>query len=150
MIDALIGLYPWIKSMHVVSVIAWMAGLFYLPRLFVYHVEQVGAGSETDALFQTMELKLYRFIMNPAMISTWIFGVLLAATPGVIDWSAIWPWTKALSIIGMTWFHHWLGLRRKEFLSGENTRSGREYRLMNEVPTVFLVIIVFSVIARPF
>ena len=148
--DLLAAAYPWTKSLHVISVIAWMAGLFYLPRLFVYHVEKVGQGTETDALFQTMEMKLLRFIMNPAMISTWIFGSMLVATPGIVDWGAVWPYTKAAAVLGMTWFHHWLGLRRKDFLTGGNTVTGRQYRLMNEVPTILMIVIVVSVIARPF
>lgn len=150
MFDLLLNLYPWIKALHVISVIAWMAGLFYLPRLFVYHVEAVKARSGTDALFQTMELKLLRVIMNPAMIAAWVFGALLVLVPGVVDWGAIWPWTKAAAIIGMTWFHHWCGLRRKEFIAGTNTRTGRQFRVMNEVPTLFLIVIVVSVIVRPF
>ena len=150
MTDFLIAAYPWTKSLHVISVIAWMAGLFYLPRLFVYHVEQVSAGSQTDEMFQTMERRLLRAIMNPAMIATWVFGLALAFTPGIVDWGAAWPWTKAASIVAMTWFHHWCGLRRKEFIARTNTRSGRHFRLMNEVPTVLLIIIVVSVIARPF
>ena len=148
--DLLIAAYPWVKALHVISVIAWMAGLFYLPRLFVYHVERVGSGNPTDALFQTMELRLLRVIMNPAMIATWLFGLILAFTPGIVDWSAIWPWSKAAGILGMTWFHHWLGRRRKEFLAGGSPVSGRSFRLMNEVPTVLLVLIVVSVIVRPF
>lgn len=148
--DILITAYPWTKSLHVISVIAWMAGLFYLPRLYVYHAEQVGQSGETHAMFQTMERRLLKAIMNPAMIATWLFGLLLVATPGVIDWTAIWPWTKALSVIAMTWFHMWLAARRKDFAAGENTRDGRAYRMMNEVPTVLLIVIVVSVIARPF
>ncbi len=148
MTDILFSIYPWVKSLHVISVIAWMAGLFYLPRLYVYHVEQVGQSGETHALFQTMELKLLRVIMNPAMIATWVFGLLLVFTPGVIDWSAIWPWTKAVCVLAMTWFHHWLGLRRKDFLAGTNSRDGRTYRLMNEVPTLLMVGIVFSVFVK--
>lgn len=150
MADLLIAGYPWVKSLHVISVIAWMAGLFYLPRLYVYHVERVGSGNDTDSLFQTMEERLLRVIMNPAMIATWIFGLLLVFTPGVVDWSSLWPWTKAAAILGMTWFHHWCGRRRKEFVAGTNTLEGRRYRLMNEVPTLLLVVIVVSVIARPF
>jgi len=142
--------YPWTKSLHVISVIAWMAGLFYLPRLFVYHAERIDPGSETDALFQTMEYRLLRAIMNPAMIATWLFGLALVFTPGVVYWGDLWPWTKAAAVLGMTWFHHWLALRRKEFAKGENTRTGRTYRFMNEVPTLLLIIIVVSVIARPF
>jgi len=150
MSDLLSLLYPWTKSLHVISVIAWMAGLFYLPRLYVYHVEKVGSGTNTDALFQTMEMKLLRFIMNPAMIASWAFGLLLVATPGVVDWLSVWPWTKAAGIVGMTWFHHWLGRRRKDFVSGSNTREGRTYRIMNEVPTILLILIVVSVIVKPF
>ena len=148
--DLLAYAYPWVKSLHVISVIAWMAGLFYLPRLFVYHVERVGEGNDTDALFQTMERRLLKAIMNPAMISSWVFGVLLVATPGVVDWGSIWPYTKLLGIVGLTWFHVWLGQRRKDFVSGTNTVSGRSYRIMNEVPTLALIVIVVSVIARPF
>lgn len=148
--DLLAHAYPWVKSLHVISVIAWMAGLFYLPRLFVYHAERVGSGNETDDLFQTMERRLLKAIMTPAMAATWIFGILLALTPGIVDWSAIWPWTKLASIIAMSAFHDWLAQRVKEFAAGENTRSGRTYRIMNEVPTVLLIVIVVSVIARPF
>lgn len=140
--------YPWVKSLHVISVIAWMAGLFYLPRLFVYHTEAVQTGSDTDELFQTMERKLLRFIMNPAMVATWVFGLLLVFTPGIVDWSSLWPWTKAASVLTMTWFHHWLARRRKEFMVGGNQLTGRGYRLMNEVPTLLLIIIVFSVIVK--
>ncbi len=146
--DFLIGLYPWTKAFHIMSVIAWMAGIFYLPRLFVYHAEQSVAGDTRDEIFQTMELKLFRVIMNPAMIATWIFGLMLIFTPGIVDWSAIWPYTKGAGILTMTWFHHWLGYRRKDFLKGQNTLSGRHYRLMNEVPTVLMVIIVLSVVVR--
>ena len=148
--DFLVSFYPWTKSLHVISVIAWMAGIFYLPRLFVYHAESVKQGSETEELFKIMQLKLLRVIMNPAMIATWIFGLMLVFTPGIVDWSQVWPWSKAASVLVLTWFHHWLGLRRKDFLNGTNTVTGRQYRLMNEVPTVLLVIIVVSVIARPF
>ena len=148
--DFLAYAYPWTKSLHVVSVMSWMAGLFYLPRLFVHHTERVAVGGETDALFQMMEMKLLRLIMNPAMVATWVFGLALVFTPGVVDWGAGWPYAKAAGILAMTWFHHWLGLRRKEFVAGTNTRTGRQYRLMNEVPTVLMLVIVFAVIARPF
>ncbi|MCK8463277.1 CopD family protein [Aliiroseovarius sp. S1339] len=146
--EFLADIYPWTKSLHVVSVIAWMAGIFYLPRLFVYHVEVVGSGNETDDLFQTMERRLLKAIMNPAMISTWLFGLLLVMTPGIVDWSMVWPWTKALSVILLTWFHMWLGARRKEFVAGSNTLTGRRYRIMNEFPTILMLIIVFSVIVK--
>jgi len=150
MTDLLAEIYPWTKSLHVMSVISWMAGLFYLPRLFVHHTEKVEVGSETDQLFQMMELKLFRVIMGPAMIATWVFGILLALTPGIVDWSSVWPWLKALAVICMSWFHHWLGYCRKDFVEGKNTRTGRSYRLMNEVPMVLMIVIVVMVIARPF
>jgi protoporphyrinogen IX oxidase len=146
--DFLASAYPWTKALHVVSIVAWMAGIFYLPRLFVYHVEKVEAGSETDALFQLMERRLLRAIMNPAMMAAWVFGLCLVFTPGIVDWSMLWPWTKAAAVLGMTWFHHWLGYRRKDFVAGSNRISGRTYRIMNEVPTVLLVVIVFSVILK--
>lgn len=148
MSDFLSYAYPWVKSLHVISVIAWMAGLFYLPRLFVYHAEQVGQTGVTHEMFVTMERRLFRAIMNPAMIAAWVFGLMLVFTPGIVDWSSIWPWTKAASVLAMTWFHHWLGRRRKEFFAGSNDRTGRTYRLMNELPTLLLVVIVFSVIVK--
>ena len=148
MSDLLSDLYPWTKSLHIMSVMAWMAGLFYLPRLFVHHTEQSTAGDEKDTLFQMMELKLFKLIMNPSMISTWVFGLCLVFTPGIVDWSSVWPWTKAISVLAMTWFHHWLGLRRKDFVSGSNTRTGRSYRMMNELPTVLMIVIVLSVVVK--
>ena len=148
MSDLLSDLYPWAKSLHIMSVMAWMAGLFYLPRLFVHHTEQSTAGDEKDALFQMMELKLFKLIMNPSMISTWIFGLCLVFTPGIVDWSSVWPWTTAISVLAMTWFHHWLGSRRKDFVSGSNTRTGRTYRMMNELPTVLMIVIVLSVVVK--
>ncbi|MGS4945760.1 protoporphyrinogen oxidase HemJ [Meridianimarinicoccus sp. RP-17] len=149
MFSVLSAYYPWILSFHVMSVIAWMAGLFYLPRLFVYHTERVTAGSDTDGLFQTMEQKLFRLIMNPSMISTYVFGILLVLIPGIVDWVSVWPYTKGAAIAGMTWFHHWCGRRRKDFVAQNNTRTGRDYRLMNEVPTLLMVVIVISVIVKP-
>lgn len=148
MTDFLANWYLWIKAAHVVAVVSWMAGLFYLPRLFVYHVEQVQNGSPTDEMFQTMERRLLRGIMGPAMLATWVFGLCLVFTPGVVDWMQVWPWVKAGSVVGMTWFHHWLGARRKDFMAGKNTRTGRQYRLMNEVPTLLLVVIVAAVIVK--
>ncbi|WP_099825006.1 protoporphyrinogen oxidase HemJ [Oceaniglobus indicus] len=150
MTDILITSYLWIKSLHVISVIAWMAGIFYLPRLFVHHVEQVAPDSETDALFQMMETKLLKVIMTPAMVASWIFGLMLVSIPGLIDWSAGWPWIKALSVIGMSVFHMWCARQRKNIAAGVNQRSGRYFRAMNEVPTLLLILIVVSVIARPF
>lgn len=148
MSDFLSTYYLWIKALHVISVTAWMAGLFYLPRLFVYHVEKVEAGSETDALFQVMERRLLKAIINPASVATWVFGLCLVFTPGIVDWGMVWPWTKAASVIAMTVFHHWLGWRRKDFVAGSNRVTGRQYRMMNEVPTLLLLVIVCSVIVK--
>ena len=148
MSNFLVDWYFWLKALHVVSVIAWMAGLFYLPRLFVYHVEAVERGSGTDQLFQTMERRLLRAIMNPAMVATWGFGLTLVATPGVVDWSMAWSWVKAASVVGMTVFHMWLAKRRKDFIQGTNMVTGRQYRMMNEVPTVLMLLIVISVIVK--
>lgn len=148
MTDLLATLYPWIKALHVMAVISWMAGLLYLPRLFVYHAEQVSTGGETDRLFQTMEMKLLGVIMNPAMVVTWAAGLALVATPGIVDWAAIWPWSKAAAVLAMSWFHIWLAARRKTFERGQNRLSGRQYRMMNEVPTVLMLVIVLSVIVK--
>ena len=148
MTDLLTTLYPWTKSLHIISVIAWMAGLFYLPRLFVYHVEHAEGVVAMGHVFEVMEQKLLRLIMNPAMIGTWLFGLALVFTPGIVDWATLWPWTKAAGVLILTWYHHWLGLRRKDFAKGQNKVSGRTYRLMNEVPTLCLVVIVFSVIFK--
>ena len=146
--DLLATLYPWTLSFHVISVIAWMAGLFYLPRLYVYHTESVQKGSETDQLFQTMERRLLRAIINPAMIAAWIFGLCLVLTPGIVSWSMGWPWVKAAAVLAMSGFHGWLAARRKDFVRGNNTVSGRSYRIMNEVPTLLMIVIVISVIVK--
>ncbi|WP_339113907.1 CopD family protein [Thioclava sp. GXIMD2076] len=145
--------YPWIKAFHVISVLAWMAGLFYLPRLYVYHVEGlrkqgVTRGSDMDQLFQHQERLLLKAIMTPAMIASWFFGLCLVMIPGVVDWTMAWSWVKAASVIGMTGFHHWLSGRRIDFVKGQNRHSGRTYRLMNELPTLFMVLIVLAVIVK--
>ncbi|PUB17180.1 protoporphyrinogen oxidase HemJ [Yoonia sediminilitoris] len=149
MTDLLNSIYPWIKALHIMAVLAWMAGLFYLPRLYVYHAERAVVGSELDQTFQVMEEKLLRVIMNPAMIVAWIAGLIMIGL-GAFDWGSVWAWVKLLSVIGMTGAHGWMAARRKEFAQGQNTRTGRTYRLFNEVPTVLMVLIVIAVIVRPF
>jgi len=144
----LVEWYGWIKALHVISVISWMAGMFYLPRLFVYHAERATAGSDLDAAFLVMETKLLKVIIKPAMLSTWLFGLLLVLTPGVVDWALVWPWVKAVSVLAMTGLYWWLSARLKEFSEGRNTRSGRTYRIVNEFPTVLMFLIVFAVILR--
>ncbi len=149
--DFLAAAYPWTKALHVISMVAWMAGLFYLPRIFVYHAEGAPPGSGISETFKVMERKLFRLIMNPAMIATWIFGLALLLTPGLIDWGRdLWIYVKLAGVGALTWFHHWLGRRRSEFAEDANIRTGRTYRAMNEVPTLGLIVIVIMVIVRPF
>ena len=148
--EALLPAYPWIKALHIVSVIAWMAGLFYLPRLFVYHAERGRPGSELAETLTVMEGRLYGVIMTPAMLASWGFGLLLVATPGVVDWSSGWAWTKAAAVVGMTVLHLHLRALRNAFAAGANARPGRYFRILNEVPTLLLLIIVFMVAAKPF
>ena len=148
-LDVLAPWYLWTKSLHLLAVFAWMAGLFYLPRLFVYHC-QVPIGSPQAELFKTMERRLLRGIMNPAMIAAWGFGILLVLTPGVVDWGAGWWYGKLLGLLTMTWFHQRLGLARKTFLADLRLQSERYWRIMNEVPTLALILIVIMVIVKPF
>jgi putative membrane protein len=101
-------------------------------------------------LFSMMESKLLKVIMTPAMLATWGFGLSLTVIPGVLDWSDIWPWVKLMSIIAMTWFHFWLAKRQRDFELGDNQLTGKTYRIMNEVPTVLLLVIVIMVVVRPF
>ncbi len=143
------ALYPWLKALHVIAVIAWMAGMFYLPRLYVYHCETTPGSAESER-FKVMETKLLRLIINPAMIAAWIFGGALASIPGVVDWGSGWAWVKAGAVILMTGFHGALSKWRREFLNDRNRKSARFYRLANEVPTVLMIIIVIMVIVRPF
>jgi putative membrane protein len=141
--------YLWIKAFHIVSVVAWMAGLFYLPRLFVYHAD-APAGSDLAETFKTMERRLLRGIMNPAMIAVYVFGLLLVATPGVVDWGSGWFYAKLVLVAALTAYHHLLGLLRKDFESNRNKQSARFYRIANEVPTVLLIGIVILVVVKPF
>ena len=149
MYDLFILLYPWYLVGHIISVVAWMAGIFYLPRLFVYHSEEVSKNSNTDRLFVKMEDRLLNVIMVPAMISSWFFGVCLSIVPGVVDWAVFWPWIKLCSVLLLTIFHFWLSKQQVLFKKGQNKLSGRTYRIMNEVPTVLLIIIVTMVVVQP-
>jgi protoporphyrinogen IX oxidase len=141
--------YPWIKSAHIVCVIAWMAGLLYLPRLFVYHAA-VPAGSNRSEIFKVMERRLYRAITTPAMIAAWSFGVLLAGIPGIIVWYQGWIWLKLALVVGLTAYHGALGYWRRAFAADTNTHSQRFFRIVNEVPTVALIAIVVLVVVKPF
>ena len=148
-LPVLTPLYPWIKSFHVISVIAWMAGMLYLPRLYVYHCETRPGSAESER-FKVMERRLLRGIVKPAMIATWTFGTLLVLTPGVIDWSAGWWHVKLTAVILMSGFHGALSRWRKDFLHDRNRHPQRFYRIANEVPTLLMIVIVIMVVARPF
>ena len=147
-IAALAPFFLYTKSLHVIAVIAWMAGLFYLPRLYVYHC-QVPRGSEASERFKVMERRLLKQIMTPAMIATWSFGILLVLTPGAVNWSAPWWHVKLLGVILMSGFHGASSKWRRMFLEDRNTKPQRFYRIANEVPTVLMIIIVIMAIAQP-
>jgi putative membrane protein len=145
----LIDVFPWVKSLHIISVIAWMAGMFYLPRLYVYHAD-AEVGSDKSETFKIMERRLLRGIINPAMIMTFIFGGLMLLTPGIIYWGDIWIWLKLALVFGMGAFHGNLSRWRKDFEQDRNERPAKFYRLVNEVPTVLMVLIVILVVVKPF
>ena len=140
--------YPWTKAFHVISMVAWMAGMFYLPRLFVYHCD-LQPGSAESERFKVMEHRLLRQIVNPAMIATWFFGSMLVLTPGIVDWSAPWWHVKLAAVLLMSGFHGAMSKWRRLFLKDRNTKTHRFYRIANEVPTLLLVAIVIMVIVRP-
>jgi len=137
----------WIKSLHVIAVIAWMSGLLYLPRLFVYHTE-AQPGSAGSERFKTMERKLLRSIMNPAAIAVWILGPTLAWLTGA--YQDRWLQVKFVLVVGLTVVHHLCGRWRKDFERDANTHTARYYRAWNEVPAVLMVFIVILVIVQPF
>jgi putative membrane protein len=142
--------YLWLKAGHIISFTAWMAGLFYLPRLFVYHAD-TEVGSELDQTFQTMERRLLRAIMNPAMIATFGFGILLMVLTGYGGpGTGGWMHAKMGLALLLAGFHGACAVWRKKFTRGENTRSGIFFRWMNEVPTVILLLIVYLVVLKPF
>lgn len=145
------GVHDWLKAVHIMAVLSWMAGLFYLPRIFVYHAERAEAGSELSETFKVMERKLLRFIMNPAMIVAWVFGLLMVCSLG---WdyltSNIWLQLKLVLVSAMTWFHHLLAKMMIDFREDRNTRSGRAFRLWNEFPTILMIFIVIFAVVKPF
>lgn len=147
--DFLVDFYLPIKALHIISVIAWMAGMLYLPRLFVYHVD-AAKGSEMSEIFKMMEEKLLRIIMTPAMLATWIFGLLLSVMPNVDAWSSGWFHGKLLLLLGLTGVHGFFAKLRKDFAADRNERPARFFRIINEVPTVLMIGIVFLVILKPF
>ncbi len=142
-------LYSWSKALHIIAVMAWMAGMLYLPRLFVYHCE-AAPGSVESERFNVMERKLLRAIINPSMIAAFVFGIALLLTPGLIDWSEIWIYVKLVAIAGMSVMHHVFSQWRKTFAADGPRRAPRDYRIANEVPAVLMIVIVIMVVVRPF
>ena len=145
----LADVYPWVLALHIVSVIAWMAGMLYLPRLYVYHCER-DPGSEADEMLKTMERRLLRAIVNPAMIAVFLTGGLLLLTPGVVDWASGWIYVKLLLVLGLSAVHGAFAAWRRAFEEGRNRYSRCFYRFVNEVPTVLMIGIVVLVVVKPF
>ncbi|HVC53282.1 MAG TPA: protoporphyrinogen oxidase HemJ [Stellaceae bacterium] len=149
MSEALSAVYPWLKAFHIIAVVAWMAGLLYLPRLFVYHADSP-AGSLQSETFKTMERRLLHGIMVPAATATIVLGGMLAATPGIVDWSAGWIWAKLVLVAALIIFHLLLARWRREFAADRNRHTARFFRIINELPTIALLGIVVLVTVKPF
>ena len=143
--------YLLFKSIHLIAVISWMAGLLYLPRIFVYHSEAVANNKPEDLMstFKVMERRLFVYIMNPAMIVSWVFGVLLIHTIGIDNFGSLWLQLKLLFVIILTIYHEYLGKCMRLLKSGKNKKSSKFYRIINEIPTILLILIVFIVIFKP-
>jgi len=145
-------MYEWIKAFHIIAVIAWMAGMLYLPRLFVYHCA-AETGSVQSETFKVMERRLLRAIINPAMVATWVFGLWLAwlGPDSRYGWFASgWLWAKIILVLGLSAVHGLLARWRKDFARDRNRHSPRFYRIINEVPTLLMILIVFLVVLKPF
>ena len=141
------NLYLLFKSLHLVSVISWMAGLLYLPRIFVYHSEAIH-DSQKD-IFKTMERKLYNYIMMPAMLLSWLFGVLLIHSLGFAVFTELWMQIKTIAVIILTYYHFLLGKYLNDFAINDKKKSSKFYRIINEVPTIILIVVVFVVVFKP-
>jgi putative membrane protein len=140
-------IYLWVKTLHILAIISWMAGLLYLPRLYVYHAD-VEHGSAPATLFETMEWRLYRYIMTPAMIVAWLTGLHMAATQGY--WMDVWFLSKLALVVAMSGVHGFLGGLRRRLAAGTNQKSSRYFRVLNEVPTLLMIFIVGLVILKPY
>jgi len=141
------NLYLLFKYLHLISVISWMAGLLYLPRIFVYHSE-ANHESQKD-VFKTMEKKLYNYIMMPAMLLSWIFGVLLINYLGFSIFSELWMQIKIIAVVILTYYHFTLGKYLNDFAIGNNKKTSRFFRIYNEIPTIILILVIFIVIFKP-
>jgi|TARA_B100001559_G_C16210029_1_gene488422 putative membrane protein len=140
--------YLLFKSLHLISVISWMAGLLYLPRIFVYHVENFEK-KETIKIFETMERKLYNYIMRPAMILSWLFGVILIYLNGLESLASLWLQIKLVLVFILTIYHEYLGKCLRNLRDGSDNKSSKFYRIINEIPTILLILTVFVVIFKP-
>tara|TARA_B100000575_G_scaffold275182_1_gene259569 strand:- start:2014 stop:2448 length:435 start_codon:yes stop_codon:yes gene_type:complete len=141
------NLYLLFKSLHLIAVISWMAGLLYLPRIFVYHSE-ANHESQKD-VFKTMERKLYNYIMMPAMLLSWLFGVLLIHSLGFVVFKELWMQIKIILVVILTYYHFLLGKYLNDFAINDNKKSSKFYRIINEVPTIILIVVVFVVVFKP-
>ena len=141
------NLYLLFKSLHLIAVISWMAGLLYLPRIFVYHSEAEHESQKN--VFKTMERKLYNYIMMPAMLLSWLFGVLLIYSLGFTIFSELWMQVKIILVTVLTYYHFLLGKFLNDFVIGNNKKSPKFYRIINEVPTIILIVVVFVVVFKP-
>ena len=140
--------YLLFKSLHLIAVISWMVGLLYLPRIFVYHVEN-SEKKEATEIFKTMEKRLYFYIMRPAMIATWLFGIILIYINGLDIFSQLWMHIKLALVIFLTIYHEYLGICLKSLQLKTNTKTSKFFRIINEVPTIILIFIIFIVIFKP-
>ena len=140
--------YLTIKALHLIAVISWMAGLLYLPRIYVYHVEN-SQNKDVINIFQVMEKRLYFYIMRPAMILTWIFGIILIYLSGIEIFSQLWLQLKLVLVIFLSIYHEYLGKCLYSLKNGTNTRSSKYFRIINEIPTIILILVVFIVIFKP-
>ncbi len=140
--------YLLFKSLHLIAVISWMAGLLYLPRIFVYHVEN-NKDQNSSSIFKTMERKLYFYIMTPAMILSWIFGLVLIHTLGFDIFLNLWVQIKFFLVLLLTFYHFYLRRCLSDFKNDQNIKTSKFYRIINEVPTVLLILIVFIVVFKP-
>lgn len=138
--------YPWIKALHIVSVMAWMAGMLYLPRLFVYHAD-AEPGSQLSETLKAMERRLLRAIINPAMVAAFVFGGSMLPLQ---DWSRGWIWVKLALVLAMSALHGMFARWRKDFAQDRNTRPAKFYRIANEIPTALLIVIVILAVVKPF
>ena len=142
------NLYLLFKSLHLIAVVSWMAGLLYLPRIFVYHAENFEKKQATE-IFEVMEKRLYFYIMRPAMVLSWIFGITLILIVGFETFSFLWLQIKLALVVLLTIYHEYLGKCMRLLKSGENEKSSKFYRIINEIPTILLILIVFIVIFKP-